>query len=142
VTTRSPTRELLVRASELCSRALAQLPETPVSAAGVNVRYRIPEYPDAVFDFLRVPLDGVLADAGFEIAASTTKKTVRLPPGVINLQITVQDGGGTVELNFHRESTSSQELQEWLARTNDFFDQSTNVIRVLGLENVRREIHA
>jgi hypothetical protein len=133
----------LQRACVVCQRALASLPETPVSAAGVNIRYRLTEIPDAVLDLVRAPLDEALSDAGYEVPGSTIKRSVSLPPGVVNVQVgQTQTGGGTLEFNFHRESSVHRDLREWLGRAEEFVTLSDQLALVAGVPNVRGEVHA
>jgi hypothetical protein len=110
------------------------LPETPVSAAGVNIRYQFAELPDSVFDLLRAPLDGALADAELAVQASTTKRSIALGPGLVNVSIThTQTGSGAIELNFHRDSSTAAELSAWLGRTEEFVEFYGRVAEVLGV---------
>lgn len=124
----------LKRACGLCQTAVQVLPETPVSAAGVNIRYQFTELPDGVFDLLRAPLDGALADAEFTVRDSTTKRCIALGPGVVNLSIShAQTGSGAIELNFHRDSSTVTELSEWLGRIDEFVAFYDRVAAVLGV---------
>jgi len=141
ISAREPDAASLERACTLCRRALQRLPETPVSAAGVNIRYRFAELPDVVFDLMRAPIDGTLSDAGFQVAGGSTKRSVVLDPGVVNISIDQRGAEGSVELNFHRESASPTELADWLARVGEFINLSQTIAEALGVLNVRREIH-
>lgn len=142
VTTTEPNIESLERASGLCVRALQSLPETPVSAAGVNIRYRFQEIPDQVLDLVRAPLDSALSDAGFQFSGSVTKRTLTHNAGVINVQIANNGPEGTIEFNFHRDSTVPSELREWLSGVHSFVTLSDRIATVVGVTNVRKEIHA
>ena len=128
-----PEPESLARAAELACRALHSLPETPVSAAGVNIRFRFAELPDKLLDLVRAQVDGSLADAGFKIAGATTKRTLAHDPGVINLQVKQEDVGGTLEFNCHRDSKTHGELSEWIRRVPEFVEVSTTLLKVLGI---------
>jgi hypothetical protein len=139
---RTPTAETLARACALGRRALQVLPETPVSAAGVNIRYRFDEMPDQVLDLVRAPLDATLSDAAFEVTAALTRRSLALPPGVINVQINHGTGvAGSIEFNFHRDATLPTELSNWLDRVQEFVQLADRISNILGVENVR-EIHA
>jgi hypothetical protein len=143
VAARAASLDAIQRACVLCQRALTSLPETPVSAAGVNIRYRLTEIPDAVLDLVRAPLDEALSDAGYEVTASMLRRSVALPPGVVNIEVSqAQAGGGTLEFNFHRESTTPSELREWLGRAEEFVAISDQLALVTGVPNVRGEVHA
>ena len=133
--------EGLERAAVVCQRALRSLPETPVSAAGVNIRYRFAEIPNALFDQFQVPLDGPLADADYVVNASSVTKTLAHPPGVINLAMRFEGSVGTLEFNFHRESNVPNDLSGWLARAQEFVGVSDRLAAIMGVENVRAEIN-
>lgn len=142
VAARVSNEESLLRACTVCTRALRSLPETPVSAVGINIRYRFTDFPEAVLDLLSVPLDAALSDAGFQVAGATIKRTLALAPGVVNVQIAHAEGAGTLEFNFHRDSRIPNELVDWLARAEEFVHLSDRLAAVVGAADVRREIHA
>jgi hypothetical protein len=118
------------------------LPETPVSAVGINVRYRFAELPDTVLDLVGAPVDAALADADFQVQGGATSRTVVAAPGAVNVKLTQSLGAGSLEFNFHRESAIAAELSEWLGRVQEFITLSDRLAAVLGVADVRREIHA
>lgn len=145
ISTRIPNAESLARACMFCQRALRALPETPVSAAGVNIRYRFAEVPDHLFDLMHAAIDETLSDAEFRVTATAVKKTLALAPGVINLQVNYEGTAGTIEFNFHRDGTAPNDLSDWLGRVEEFrglSDRLLGIMGVEGVENVRREINA
>jgi hypothetical protein len=142
VSTRVPNAESLARACTLCQRALRTLPETPVSAAGVNIRYKFAEVPDHLFDLMHAPVDETLSDAEFRVTATVVKKTVAFPPGVVNVQMQYEGAAGTLEFNFHRDGTVPNDLSEWLGRVEEFQGLSDRLLALMGVENVRREVNA
>jgi hypothetical protein len=142
VAMRVPNAESLARACALCQRALRALPETPVSAAGINIRYRFPEMPDNLFDLMHAPMDETLADAEFRVTATVVKKTLALAPGVVNVQMNYEGVVGALDFNFHRDSTTLNDLYDWLGRVEEFRGLADRLLEVLGVENVRREINA
>lgn len=142
IATRTPSAESLERATRLAQLALQGLPETPVSAAGVNIRYRLAEIPNHLFDLMRARLDETLSDAEFRVTATLIRKTLALPPGVVNLQLHYQETAGTLEFNFHRDGTVPSELSEWLGRVREFLTLSDRLLDLVGVEDARREINA
>jgi hypothetical protein len=133
---RIPDSDRLGRACELAKRALAGLPETPVSAAGVNIRYRFSELPNALIDCVRAPLDTALSDAGFQVQEATTKRAVAVTPGVVNIQVNQTSNiAGAVEFNFHRDSVVPAELGEWMDRVQEFVEMSRHLLTVIGAAN-------
>lgn len=149
VTSKEATPEFLLKACAICVRALQGLPETPVFAAGVNIRYRYPELSDRILDLIHAPLDNTLSDSDFKVTGSGTKRTLEVAPGVLNLQINQGPQGppappgttGTLEFNFHRDSTVTTELTEWLNKPREFLDFSSRILSVLGEQNVIPEVN-
>ncbi|SEA17296.1 hypothetical protein [Nitrosospira multiformis] len=122
----------LSKASAVAQKALADLPETPVAAAGVNIRYALDPLPDAIMDLLKAPIDDVFSDEGFTIKGGVTKRLLDFPPGVVNVEITQgKEGEGYLLLNFHYDSTSPETLKEWLAKTEDFFAFTEKLLTVI-----------
>lgn len=131
----------LQRACELAALALMQLPETPVTAAGVNIRYDFTELPDAIHDLIKASVDDFLSDRSFKIEKKVALRTLTYNPGVLNLQITEGTPGGTVEFNFHRESSSSDELRDWLAKAPEFVKAAEQLVSTIGVNHVGREVN-
>lgn len=50
----------LQEAAEIAARAIEDLPETPVRAAGVNIRYRFDSIPDQLQSAIGAPIDNLL----------------------------------------------------------------------------------
>jgi hypothetical protein len=132
----------LERACELCIRALTGLPETPVAAAGVNVRFRFTETPDALLDLVNAPVDTVLSDAAYEVRSATTTRVINLRPGLLNIKIEHGSAGGGLDFNFHMDSHAPTELVEWLRRAAEFVEISDRLRTTMGVTDVRPEIHA
>ena len=128
----------LTRAADICQRAIIELPETPVTAAGVNIRYRFEELPDDVLAQVAAPLDDALALAEREIVNSSTTRTIKFDDGVVNLTVSCAPAGtGTVEFNFHRDSGEAEELSRWIRRTADFVGGAKTLAEVIGIRDDR-----
>jgi hypothetical protein len=129
----------LQRASDIARRALQSLPQTPVSAAGVNIRYKFPALPDALIELVTAPIDDTFSDAGYVIEGGATKRVLTLNPGVLNVDVSQgKTGEGSVVLNFHRESAVQPELEGWLSKTEDFFGVSKRVLSLIKTEPQER----
>ncbi len=127
------SRTGLEKASQLALTALEGLPETPVFAAGMNIRFKYTDVPVELLDLVKSPLDDVLSDHGFTIRGGAAKRSMTVEPGVVNLEITTssQPNEGQITLNFHRDSTDVTHLREWLRRTSEFFDLSKRLSEAL-----------
>ena len=105
--------ELLDQARQVAVRAMERLPETPLTAAGYNIRVKINEPSN---EFLRASacgFDALLSDAGFSIDSQRIRRSLKKNDGLLNLEIT-QGEDVTVSLNFHRQSSKKEELVDWL----------------------------
>jgi hypothetical protein len=115
----------MLRAAGLAKRTLLILPETPVSAVGVNIRYQFAVLPDELINLVKAPIDTELSDAGFSIEGGMTRRSLTLAPGLLNVEVTQgKMAEGTITLNFHRDSANPGELASWLSSTGDFLEQS------------------
>ncbi len=137
------TEDSLLRAATVCTRAIQALPATPITAVGVNIRYRFGEIPNHMIDLISAPADTALSDAGFQIVESSLSRTVPQDSGVVNMKVSkLRDGSAKMEFNFHLGSTNPDDLIAWLARTPDFLQLSDRLSGVLGVQNVRQPINA
>lgn len=111
------TYELLQRAMSLAHRALTSLPETPVKAAGFNIRYRIIDPPAEFLQVLSTELDDRLSEADLTITSRGLNRSLVFEDGVVNLSIRNVEGTPNcfdLENNFHRSSGRRDDLQAWL----------------------------
>ena len=109
----SPHYALLDRARGIAIRAIEALPETPLTAAGFNVRVKIGDPPNELLAALGPPLDHLLSDAALVIEGSGLTRALKTGDGVLNLAIRAGTDI-TVEFNFHRQSSKHDELVSWL----------------------------
>jgi hypothetical protein len=113
----------LEKASQIGKKVLQALPETPVAAAGINIRYSLNPIPNELIDLTKSPIDDVYSDEGYTISETLTQRSLELQPGVINVQVKqMKDGNGVVLMNFHYASSSQTELEKWLSRTAEFIE--------------------
>lgn len=110
-----PSEDGLKRSAEISLRAIESLPETPFTAAGINVRYMFSEVPDTLMPALGSVLDERLIDAEMTIISKGIKRAVSWKDGILNIEIrTNPNSSCEVLFNFHRQSTKMEELGEWL----------------------------
>jgi len=108
-----PKYELLDRARKIAVRAIESLPETPLSAAGFNVRMRIKEPSDELLTSLMSGVDNSLSDAGFEIHSRSLRRRLKFQDGLLNLDIE-EDEDFSIVFNFDRQSSKKGDLITWL----------------------------
>ena len=111
------TAQGLGKASKLAIKAIQSLPETPTTAAGINVRYRFDSLPDELIKIGSSGLDDRLAETDQKILAKTLRRSLAWKAGLLNIEVHEgQDASGFLIFNFHRESTKGRDLEEWLGQ--------------------------
>lgn len=129
------TIDKLAVAASLATAALRNLPETPLSAVGVNFRFKFEELPDRLIDFGKSGLDDQLADGQYMIAEKLLRRTIGWNAGIINLELLErQDVSGLVSFNFHRESANLAEQVTWLELVREMHEMA---LALLDLMEVR-----
>jgi len=120
IMTEDQTLPELARAKGLATRAIRNLPETPLTAAGYNLRFRVDDPPGALLDATATTLDNSLSDAEFQIAQRTIRRSLEYHDGRLNLEITQTGEAETrVEFNFHRQCSEVDGLCSWLEMADD-----------------------
>lgn len=105
----------LADAMKLGSRALDSLPQTPVLAAGYNIRYKSSEVPLAVVEVVEHSWDNLLSDEALDIEARAIMRSLKWRGG--NIKFTVSQDPNlsfSVLLNFERQSNDATVLRDWL----------------------------
>lgn len=125
--------EQMAICADIATRALNHLPLTPISAVGVNFRYKIRPLPPATLELLDCTLDTELA-ADFEVQGGLTVRMLRYKDGLINVEVsTAEPEGPNILVNFHRVSSDGPTYTAWLAQTREFHVTTEKLLKVLGL---------
>jgi hypothetical protein len=132
VTPQEPTPEALAISVTIAKRALDSLPETPMTAAGLNLRYQYEQCPDALIEAGKSIIDDKLTDASFDISEKILKRKIIWDDGVLNLDIHERaDASALVVFNYHKNSNVPGKLGEWLGKHEQMLDNSTTMIETL-----------
>lgn len=124
--------EELTKAARLAKKALESLPETPLAAAGVNIRFLLEDAPDSFIDRIYSPIDEVYSDAGYNIESSLIRRALSREPGCINVAVrTDREDVYMAEFNFHLSSDSVDQLGEWLEKTGEFVNEANTILEQL-----------
>jgi hypothetical protein len=124
VTPQEPTPSELEKSVTIAKRALTRLPETPVSAAGLNLRFWFEKIPDSLIKAGLSVIDDKLSDEGFRTLEKGLKRTIEWGDGVINLEIQErEDSSALVIFNYHRNSKAAEQLITWLETFRDMLDK-------------------
>lgn len=122
--------ELLAKACLIAERALSKLPETPVSAAGVNLRFWFPAMPAELVRVFDSSLNDLCADAELKISSRKCRWSTVWQDGYLNLDLEQrEDGSLDVLLNFHRSSTQNTELSSWVVRYPEMLEFAYSLLR-------------
>lgn len=122
----------LQKACALAKNALLSLPETPLTAAGINIRYQIEELPDELLQLIETPIDGTFSDSGYVIKKRRTHRSLEFQPGEINIELSQeQTTAGEVLLNFHLDSQELVRVQEWLSRSEEFSAKALELLSII-----------
>lgn len=122
----------LQNAGAAAARAIKTLPITPFTAAGINVRTRYERLPSVLLDGLDSTLDNVLGER-YKLESRALQRAIEWDTGTLNLRVEGQDGGGTIQVNFHLQSSDEAALRTWLCRAGEFANASTQLIAELGV---------
>lgn len=118
----APTRDLLAKAAECATRSISALPQTPLRACGVNLRFGAPAAPEALTTRTRCSTEQLLSDSGYEIQVRRRGETVSFRGGAANVIVDIPTAGPvTLNVNFERQSTSNDDLLGWLGHAPDVF---------------------
>jgi hypothetical protein len=113
--------QMLTKAMEMGRNALDSLPDTPVLAAGFNIRLKTTGERGEIDRLVADPqIDGCLSDGGYEIVGRLVCRKVRhrntaFEKGIITLSLDVQEEAAKIELNFQRDSRDPKDLVDWLS---------------------------
>lgn len=132
-----PTLDGLRRSAAAAARAIQSLPETPVTGAGLNVRYRFDSIPEEFLRALESGLDDQLSEQGHQITSKTVRRAIAWHGGSLNLEIAEQkDSSASVLFNFDRRARQGSELIQWLGRVDEMSSCANELMRsMLGTTN-------
>jgi len=109
--------ETLEHAKEIAIRALKKLPETPVSAAGFNIRFHSQTIGANLVSLTKSKIDELISDQDYTITTSILNRSLNYEQGHINLEIGEKPQGEyNILMNFERRSQSPTDLIEWLEK--------------------------
>jgi len=124
-----PEYDLLARSMKIATKAICSLPETPLTAAGFNLKFRIDDPTDDLIAALVTPLDNRISDAEFSIKSRRTKRSLEYDKGTLNLDIKLDETQKIkIHFNFHRQSAKQEDLTEWLETPIDKVRKTVNSI--------------
>lgn len=135
VVTTGTTNEIdpLQAAASVSRKALSVLPETPVSAAGVNFNFKVDEFSDDIIEMLGSELDNVIADNKFDVVGRRVVRAIKCKNGILNVTLFNDDFQSSgIQFNFHLDSQDPKLLSEWLDKVAEFHEIQSKLLTRLG----------
>lgn len=131
-----PTYEGLRRACEVAATAIEALPETPLSGAGFNIRYKADNPPVDLLNATSCAFDDAIVLQEFNIVGRQLRRELDIwDGGVLRLDMSLNDEF-QLSLNYHRSASVASELVGWLRRPSEAVREVTDrVLRAVGLED-------
>lgn len=109
------TFENLIEAIKITRKALNDLPQTPVFAAGMNLSYKSDSEIETLQQATANPWDDRLSDKNFVIASRSIARSLKWREGTINVTVTEAPGAASeVTFNFDYKSQSPETMRTWL----------------------------
>lgn len=127
---------IMEKALQYGLKVLAWLPETPISAAGFNIRFKSSDATPELIDIFRSSIDSKLGSIGYtQISNRTITRIINYKNGVLNLMITQDSTSFALLFNFHLGSNDNNALQEWLRQpVSEIEEIVQKITNVLGFE--------
>ncbi len=121
ITVQQSDLNTLLLAGTIATRAVTSLSETPLTGAGINMRYVMTPITERFDELCKAALDDVLSDANETIVSRVTRRSLALDKGVLNIELMRQsDHEAEVAFNFHCDAPSADDCKAWLARIDEF----------------------
>jgi hypothetical protein len=122
------------KAREMAIKTIVSLPETPLTAAGFNIRVRVEEPPESIIKVTSPEIDNLFSDNDFIIDERRLHRSLKWKNGILNVNI-IYKNDLKVELNFHRSSSKTEDLIAWLnipiaevaEATDNIFEKVMNI---------------
>lgn len=117
IATVKPSFSELRRAMGIGKLELDRLPETPLKAAGINVRFGGDDFPSPLREKFSQNLDDLFADTELELTGRGFKRTLKFGSGGLTVAVDLPPSSAAeVLFNFEKQSSSAAALAEWLAQ--------------------------
>jgi hypothetical protein len=129
--------DTLCNAMKIGVNALKSLPETPVTAAGFNVKFRSHDYDSNQTSLVNSKIDDILSDQSYKILSRTINRSLEYNSGKLNIIIFISDNSFDVTFNFHRDSKNINDLVQWLETSKEKIE--SKVIEILNALNLEIE---
>ena len=103
-------------AKNIAVRAIEKLPETPITAAGFNIRYTLPQGDrliSCIEHVIASPLDDQLAESSQDIRARESTRRIGWRRGTIGIETAIQNDTADLAFNFDCRDDRA-DMIDWL----------------------------
>jgi len=115
--------------------AVQSLPETPLSAAGININFRVSDLDTPLNAMISSSLDATVSDLHFSIHDRSLSRSLVFRTGLINLILMVTETDTKIFFNFHCGSSEHSKIIEWLSTPIDsIVEQVNNLSKALNIQ--------
>lgn len=106
----------LEKACEIARNAVSSLPETPLSAIGINIKYKCDGYFEPIDNALAGDIDTRAAELDLERIECQLQKSYKFEAGRVNVMVAIgEDGKRTLGFNFELQNNKKDDHLVWLA---------------------------
>lgn len=133
----NPSKGSLAAAARIGMKALTRLPETPIGAAGINIRYSFEDAPNTILEGLKSSVDDGLSDSDRYIVARGFTRKVPWREGVVNITVATDENlVARVAFNFHCDGDNRDDrIVRWLEKCEEATQEAQDLARAMfGLE--------
>lgn len=105
----------LERARSIARKALRDLPETPVTGVGINVKYKTTEQVIPITQIIESSWDNQLSDHGYSIRERTITRRLAWNDGAINISVSInEESEHFIQFNFDYHTAETAMHEHWL----------------------------
>lgn len=115
-------RDGVAKSCEIARNAISSLPETPLSAVGVNLKYRCEDYFEPIDNAFTTDIDVRATELGLVRIESLLQQSYNFESGRVNVIIGIgEDGNRSLAFNFELQTNKKDDHLSWLATSFDTF---------------------
>jgi hypothetical protein len=113
-------RDGVAKSCEIARNAISSLPETPLSAVGINLKYRCEDYFDPIDNAFTTEIDTRATERGLNRIESQLQQSYNFESGRVNVIIAIgEDGKRSLAFNFEWQTNRKDDHLNWLATSFD-----------------------
>lgn len=113
-------RDGVAKSCEIARNAISSLPETPLSAVGINLKYRCEDYFEPIDNAFTTEIDTRATELGLNRIESQLQQSYNFASGRVNVIVAIgEDGKRSLAFNFEWQTNKKDDHLNWLATSFD-----------------------